>query len=125
MERLMERETAGFVAQTLSEPEDEYLENYVVLEHNDSKTTYGGKLIAIEPDSFVLNPFQAVIVDSDGVRKRLLRNGNKRIPKRLIGTIEPTTRKNLENFCKYFDKMEREGKEPEKKSNGLIIIPSY
>jgi len=92
---------------------DEYIGKYVII-HPATNTTYLGKITKIEGDYAVLNPHQTVIYEEgkNGIKKLIGESSLVRISGAI--SIEPTTRENLENYCKYINKEAEKERHKEK-----------
>jgi hypothetical protein len=94
-------------------PWDKYINKYISIYPQGINTIFAGKLIRMDENYGVLNPFQSGEYDENGKVVKKIYNREATVP--LIGAaIEPTTRKSLENACKFI-KQKRE--EPAKKDS--------
>ncbi|HJX49924.1 MAG TPA: hypothetical protein VJ438_00515 [Candidatus Nanoarchaeia archaeon] len=79
---------------------EDYLGEYVIIFPANGTRVFGGKMVEIKKDSdyAVLIPFQGVDYTKKGAVNKLI---DKRALVFLPGvSIEPTTKRNLENYCK-------------------------
>lgn len=80
-------------------PWDKYMNKYVSIYTPGINTTFSGKLIRMEENYGVLNPFQSGEYGKDGKVIKKIYYRDATVP--MIGAaIEPTTKKSLENACK-------------------------
>lgn len=83
----------------------EYIGQYVILFPQHS-STFSGKLIKIRNGYATLKPHQAAEYDSEkGLIRKIINKSSKVRVSDIVG-IEPITRKSLENYCKYENKMQ-------------------
>ena len=89
---------------------DEYIGQYVIIYPQNGKT-FAGKLVEIKDGFYgILSPFQSGRYREEGPEIRL---DKKRSMIYLQGaSIEPTTRKSLENYC-IFENKKRDEKKKE------------
>ena len=87
---------------------DEYIDKYIIISSQNGKS-FAGKLIEIKEGCYgILSPFQAGKYREKGPKTELNRGRSMIFLSR--SNIEPTTKKSLENFCKFENK-KREKKE--------------
>ncbi|MDP2628605.1 MAG: hypothetical protein Q8P15_01760 [Nanoarchaeota archaeon] len=83
---------------------EEYIGQYVILFPQHS-ATFSGRLIEIRNGYAILQPHQAAEYDEEkGPIRKMINKRTKILTAAVIG-IEPTTRKSLENYCKYENKI--------------------
>ena len=86
---------------------DEYIGEYIVITSQSGSNT-SGRLVEVKEGYAVLNPFQGAEYDSERGRTRKLVHKNAKVNALMVSEITPTTKKDLEAFCIYTDKKERE-----------------
>jgi hypothetical protein len=88
-------------------PWDKYMNKYISIYPQGINTTFSGKLIRMDENYGALKPFQSGEYDESGkVVKKIY---NREATVSLIGaSIEPTTRKSLENACKSMNQKREE-----------------
>ena len=93
---------------------DEYIDKWVSIRVQGIPSSYGGKIVEIKDGYAYLSPFQDGNYDID--KGFVHRMNQKRALVPLMGsTIEPTTKKNIENYCEYHNKRNLEETKREKK----------
>ena len=91
-----------------------YLGKWITIRAQGIPTTYVGKMIEIKEEYAVLSPFQDGYFDEDRGFICTINSGRSLIP--LVGSsIEPTTRRSIENYCKYNNKKNSEEREKRKR----------
>ena len=79
---------------------EEYLGKYVTISYPTGTNGESGKLVEFKHGYGILSPFVELKYINEKKRIRVLSNGKTRVP--IEGAIiSPTTKKNLENFCKF------------------------
>jgi len=81
-------------------PLDRYIGKYVLIDAR-SGNNVAGKIIEIDGDFLVLNPFQGGSFDKEKGLTRKLIEDDSIFNIHNIGNIEPTTRENIEAYCYY------------------------
>jgi len=82
---------------------DEYIGKYVMI-YPQHGSTFAGKLTKIEEGFANLNPYEGGIWHKEKGLVRKMIYKNSKINLSYIIIIEPTTKKNLENYCKFCNK---------------------
>lgn len=95
----------------------EYIGKWVTIKAQGIPTTYAGKMIEIKDGKYaVLSPFQSGHFDEETGFICGMSNERSLVP--LVGSgIEPTTKKNIEDYCKYTNKKSEKEREAEKKKD--------
>lgn len=96
---------------------NEYIGKWVTIKAQGIPTTYAGKMIEIKGGEYaVLSPFQSGHFDVE--RGFICEMSNERSLIPLVGSgIEPTTKKNIEDYCKYTNKKSDEERKKQKKES--------
>jgi len=101
----MEKRRVGF-SESTKEPGvwDRFIGEYVVI-YGSQNRTFAGRLIRIDENYAVLNPFQGAVWNGKrGLTRKLVKRDSIVF---LPGTsIEPSTRRNLMAYCRYENKRE-------------------
>jgi hypothetical protein len=95
---------------------EEYLGKYVIISYPAGTNNESGQLVEFKGGYGILSPFIGVKYVSEKKRIRVFSNKRTRVP--IEGAIiNPTTRKSLENFCKFQNLIEEKRVELEKNTS--------
>ncbi len=87
---------------------DEYIGKYVIIHPGMQSRSMAGKLISVHSGIATLNPFQGGNFDPDKGQIREIISQNAKLTVSPGTIIEPTTKKNLENYCEHMNKQEQQ-----------------
>lgn len=89
---------------------EEYINEWIIINVRGISNSFGGYCVDIRDGYAVLNPFQGAKWDGEkGLTRKLIRK-NSKVP--LEGSsIQPTTKKDLENYCEYLNAQDSEAED--------------
>jgi len=87
----------------------DYINKWVIITATQGSDSTG-KLVDIEDEWYVLNPYQSVIYDIEkGIVRKIIKGAVPlRVHKTSVKSIEETTKQNLETCCAYLNKQKSE-----------------